>query len=278
MNRHSPIGITGVAAAVVMACGLLTPTVHAMIDEDLYAFNDEIELTDEELGSLRGRYIGGNQITYFGVEMYTQVTNASGQITTAGLSFSTDISATGIRPTVTIYHSSSAGDGTSSASGNVASINSAGVNNINGVSQSIQVAGDLNTASNDLGIDISSSPGNPDSLFANIGGTRLSLDGPGAQSIIGDAGTTTTFSLNKTGFGYTVVLPGDIEVSQNVRNGALNQANGISQQVQISSSQYQVNNVTNIVARQQQAVNGLQRPEIGTALSSLRGLQSIDRF
>lgn len=278
MNRHSPIRMTGVAAAVVMACGLLTPTVHATIEEDLFAFNDEIELTDEELGSLRGRYIGGNQITYFGVEMYTQVTSASGQITTAGLNFSADISSTGIRPTVTIYHASAAGDGSTSATGNVASINSAGVNNINGVSQSVQVAGNLNTASNDLGVDISSSPGDPDSLFANFNGTRLSLDGPGTQSISGDAGTMTTYSLNKTGFGYTVVLPGDIEVSQNVRNAALNQANGISQQVQISSSQYQVNNVTNIVARQQQVVNGLQRPELDTALSSLRGLQSTGQL
>jgi hypothetical protein len=270
--------MTGVTAAVVMGFGLLNPTVHAMIEDDLYAFNDEIELTDEELGGLRGRYVGGNQITYFGVEMYTQVANASGQTTTAGLSFSTDVSATGIRPTVTIYHTSSAGDGSAPATGNVASVNSAGVNNINGVSQSIQVAGDLNAASNDLGISISSDPGNPDSLFANVGGTRINLDGPGTQNILGDAGTSTTFSLNKTGFGYTVVLPGNIEVSQNVRNAALNQANGISQQVQISSDQYRVNNVINIVARQQQVIDGFQRPEISTALSSLRGLQSIGRL
>ncbi|WP_126456092.1 hypothetical protein [Sulfuriflexus mobilis] len=254
-----------------------------MIDSDLYAFNDEIELSDEELGGLRGRYTGGNQITYFGVEMYTKVASNTGRITTAGIEFATNIvSSTAIRPTVTVYHSSTAAvegaGGSSFGANNLTSISSDGLDNIEGVSQSIQIAGDLNEVSNELAIDISSDVGGPESFFSDRGEVSSNFDGPGTKSITGDAGTTTTFSLNKDGFGYTVALPGDIEVSQNVRNAAQNQANGISQRVQISSNQYQVSNVINIVARQQQVANGLQRPELGTALSSLRGLQSIGRL
>lgn len=280
MNRHSPVRLTGLSASMVLGCGLLmTPTVNAMIDEDLYAFNDEIELSDEELSGLRGRYIGGNQITYFGVEMYSKVANTSGGTTTAGLAFSTDISSTEIRPTLTVFHSSTAGDGSAGNVGTgLARITSSGLDNIKGVRQSIQVAGDLNDISNDLAIDISSDVNEAGSRFTDME-ISFSLDGPGSRSVSGDAGTSTTFSLDKSGFGYTVALPGaGVEVSQNVRNAAQNQANGISQHVQVGSDQYRVNNVINIVARHQNVANGFQRPELNSALTSLRGLQSFGRL
>lgn len=280
MKKHSPFRLTGLSAAVALGCGLLvTPTVQAMIDSDLYAFNDEIELSDEELGGLRGKYISGNQITYFGVEMYTKVASASGQTTTAGLAFSADVvSANDIRPTVTIFHSSSSGDGSVSDVGSgLSRITSGGLNNIQGISQSIQVAGDLNDISNDFVIDISSDVDDVGNRFTDMQ-VGFNLNTVGTTSILGDAGTTTTFSLNKEGFGYTVALPGDVDVSQNVRNAALNQANGISQRVQVSSNQYQVSNVIHLVARQQ-AGSGLQGAGLdSSALTSLRGLQSIGRL
>lgn len=280
MNKHSPVRLTALSAAMALGCGLLiTSTANAMMVADLHAFDDEIEMSDEELGGMRGRYIGGNQITYFGVEMYTKVANANGQTATAGLEFSTNIvSATDIRPTVTVFYSSSAGDAPSPGTNSLASINSEGLDNIQGVSQSIQVAGDLNLASNDLSIDVSSDANPVTRAFSDMGEVSINFDGPGVKSITGDGGSSTTFSLNKDGFGYSVVLPGDIQVSQNVRNAAQNHANGISQRVQISSNQYQVSNVINIVARQQQVANSFQRPELTTALSSLRGLQSVGQL
>lgn len=279
-NSHSPIRLTAITAAMALGCGLLiTSTANAMIARDLHAFDDEIEMSDEELGDMRGRYIGGNQITYFGVEMYTKVANASGQTTTAGLEFSTDIiSSTDIRPTVTVFYSSTEGDSAPTGANGLASVTSDGLDNIQGVSQSIQVAGDQNLASNDLTIAISSDATASGKTYSDMGEVSINFDGPGTKSITGDAGSSTTFSLNKDGFGYTVVLPGDIEVSQNVRNAAQNHANGISQRVQISSNQYQVTNTINIVARQQQLANSFQRPELTSALSSLRGLQSIGRL
>ena len=160
----------------------------------------------------------------------------------------------------------------------MASITSGGEDNIKGGSQIIQIAGDGNDASNDLGIDISPDGGDDVNSFNDMAEVSINFDGPDTKSITGDAGTTTTFSLNKEGFGYTIVLPDDIKVSQNVRNAAQNRANGISQHIQISSNQYQVTNVINIVARTRPTINGLQRTEMGSALSTLRGLQGIGRL
>lgn len=269
---------TVATAAATFACGImLMPSANAMLETEMSVFGDAVELSDDEMGDMRGRYLNGNQLSYFGVEMYTRWTNSSGETLSTGLVLGTEvaIATTQIRPTITVFQSSNATQNATNVHEGTISIGSSGLDNVNGISQGIQVAGDLNEVRNELTFDIGAS-GDRSRVYSE--GTEIELNGPGNTIINDEAGNMTTFSLDSDGFGYTVSNQEQDQITQRVRNTAVESVSGITQSVQIATNLNQVVNVTNIVAETRQLGANIQRPQLNTAFQSLRGLQTIGFF
>src|SRR5690554_1541587 len=110
---------------------------------------DPIELSDPELAQLRGRYVLPDHVVHFGVTL-TSSWEQSGQQLRASVSLQLQ---QGIQPVLTVSHLSSAG-GDSPAQGSGIVIGGQGLSQVDGISQSVRTAGDLNTAHNDVQISI----------------------------------------------------------------------------------------------------------------------------
>ena len=138
MNRWIP------AAAVAMALLLASQPVQA-------AAAGLVEIPDPELGQMRGRFtIAGQTVAWFGVTMLSQWQTASGQQVSGGLQVGFDFSA-GNTPRMRFTPTVSIGvEGSQPAPADTAqrSIDSAGLANVGGLLQSVQLAGDGNAASN----------------------------------------------------------------------------------------------------------------------------------
>ena len=108
------------------------------------------EIPDEELGQMRGRYtVGDNRVLWFGVSMITTWQTQAGQTVRGNLDVAIDLR--GQRPTVTFTPNVNISEGASDAQTHIASggsIDSAGLANVSGMVQSVQVAGDGNRAGN----------------------------------------------------------------------------------------------------------------------------------
>jgi len=271
-NKNTRYSI--VTAAATLAGGmLLMSSANAMMEEELSVFGDAVELSDNEMGDMRGRFLNGNQLSYFGVEMYTRWTNSSGETLNTGLVLGTEVSSSAqLRPTVTVFQASehtAQGSANTQSSAGTSSITSSGLDNGIGITQAIQVAGDLNQVSNELSIDVGPE-GSVNHL--DIAGTPIAVNGPGTTTLDDGAGNMTTFSLNRDGFGYTVINQSQDQITQMVSNATADSARGIAQSVQITTNLNQVVNVTNIVVEHRQLGASIRRPVLNAAFLSLRGL------
>lgn len=110
---------------------------------------DPIELSDPELAQLRGRYVLPEHVVHFGVTL-TSSWEQSGQQLGASVSLQLQ---QGIQPVLTVSPLSS-GSGDSPAQGSGIVIGGQGLSQVDGISQSVRTAGDLNTARNDVQINI----------------------------------------------------------------------------------------------------------------------------
>jgi hypothetical protein len=108
------------------------------------------ELTDEEMGDMRGRYtVDTDTVAWFGVTMVSTWQNEVGQQLTSQMKISMDVSQPD-QPKVTFqpHVSITQVDAPSLVPSGQREIDNAGLANVNGMVQSIQVAGDGNAASN----------------------------------------------------------------------------------------------------------------------------------
>ncbi len=146
---------------------------------DLSGFENAVVVPDRELAQMRGRYIEGGEVRYFGIQMFTVWQTAEGIILTAGLEWSADRGGSAQTPIVSFYHSApdSAGPdggdglpapgGTGDPSGTVvvpaappptplpATAGAGGLETATGVVQSVQAAGDINNIGNDMRFNVS---------------------------------------------------------------------------------------------------------------------------
>ena len=108
------------------------------------------EIPDAELGDMRGRYVVGNDlVAWFGVTMTSVWQTASGQTLQGTLQVGMDFAKSptptlSFEPTVSI----TAADAPPPAATGSASVDAAGLANVSGLVQSVQVAGDGNAVSN----------------------------------------------------------------------------------------------------------------------------------
>lgn len=114
------------------------------------------ELSDTELSELRGRYVMPGRIIHFGVAMSSVWENSAGQSVGAAVNFQVDSKAT---PSLTITDISSApqaqGGEVTPGVGQV--LGGAGLQDVQGISQSVRSAGDFNDGLNSLEIIVSRS-------------------------------------------------------------------------------------------------------------------------
>ncbi len=108
------------------------------------------ELTDEEMGDMRGRYtVSNNTVAWFGVTMVSTWQNQAGQQLTSSMKVTMD-ARTPDKPVVSFqpHVSITTVDVAPPSPDGQREIDNAGLANVSGVTQSIQVAGDDNAAHN----------------------------------------------------------------------------------------------------------------------------------
>ncbi len=147
-------------------------------------------IPDPELAMMRGRFMTGNGIVlYFGVEMLSNWVSPDGRVLSGGALLAFDFSSGS--PMVTFTPTVSIVQGTASGvlvdtSGRV--VDSSGLDNVSGLVQSTQIAGDGNYASNTTEVQVlSSMPAN------TISGARS----PNASVTDGDASVSASLDANQ---------------------------------------------------------------------------------
>lgn len=108
------------------------------------------ELTDEEMGDMRGRYtVSNNTVAWFGVTMVSTWQNQAGQQLTSSMKVTMD-ARTPDKPVVSFqpHVSITTVDVAPPSPDGQREIDNAGLANVTGITQSIQVAGDDNAAHN----------------------------------------------------------------------------------------------------------------------------------
>ena len=118
------------------------------------------ELSDEEMGDMRGRYtVSSNTVAWFGVTMVSTWQNQAGQQMTSSMKVSMDVSKPD-KPQVTFqpHVSITAVDAPPPIPGGQREIDNAGLANVTGVAQSVQIAGDANVAHNVARITVRDQP------------------------------------------------------------------------------------------------------------------------
>lgn len=157
-----------------------------------------VEVSDEELAQLRGRFVMPGLIVHFGVIMSSQWENAQGQV--LGGQVGMQMSEGMFQPQFTASIVTSKGDLAPPAAGTGQIIGGEGLATVDGVSQSVRAAGDFNRANNDFTITVrrgeapSATNGGgqpltgPIESVTNAGSVRISPSGGGLQIAIQAAG------------------------------------------------------------------------------------------
>ncbi|MDR6915565.1 hypothetical protein J2X66_002433 [Pseudomonas sp. 3296] len=164
-----------------------------------------IEIKDQELAQLRGRYVMPGRIISFGVVMSSTWRNASGDV--IGAATSMQIQAATIKPEFYVSTIKIDGNGTTPDQGAGSVIGGAGLATSQGVTQSVRAAGDGNTAYNNVSIDVKEAnqapalvPGQGQALMAGqtitgsnaAGSVAVSATGGGIQMAIQASGNQGT--------------------------------------------------------------------------------------
>lgn len=195
-------------------------------------FTSARQLSDDELGALRGRYIDQGKLMYFGVRMNTEWRTSAGDYINAGAELKGNLAGASpgvsFEPYLTMVEVANSGVG---MSGNGARIVDAGTGNARGVVQSIQAGGNYNSATNDLTVDILGAT-DFSGLSASNGGSIERQLASGMRVAVGQGGQ---------GPGIEVSLPGVGNVQQRIMPGQ-----GLRQMIQLSSNDQSVRNITRL--------------------------------
>ena len=175
------------------------------------------ELSDSDLGAMRGRYIvGDNRVAWFGVTMVSDWATASGQHLQGAMTLGFDLR--GARPAVSFQPSVTITAGEMPAVAGSGQVNAAGLANVGGLVQAVQVAGDGNTARNGLSLRVRDGavalPATQSARSAEhqVGSAqaRASLDDGGARVLLQVAGQgAVTQWIDARTIGQSIQLTGD---------------------------------------------------------------------
>ncbi|MDH0301819.1 MULTISPECIES: hypothetical protein [unclassified Pseudomonas] len=218
-----------------------------------------IELKDQELANLRGRYVMPGRIVSFGVVMTSTWQNANGDI--IGATSSMQIQQTTIKPQFYVSMIDKKGTGTTSAQGTGAVTGGGGLNTTEGVTQIVRAAGDNNSAYNNVDINVSKANQAPDApqqgQVLATGSTLVGANGAGSMSV------------SATGSGVQLNV-----VANNNQGSTLQRIaeGGLMQNATLLGNGNQVSNLTslNVVLRDNVATSSLNGN-----LDQLKGLRAL---
>lgn len=270
MNSKSKIALF-LSASLASSALMLQPAMAAM--PNTHIFNNAVELSDEVLAGMRGRFVSSGTILYFGVDMVTQWLTADGSLQSSAINLSVDKE---YRPTITFVtqttpSSSGATAATATGAGNVTI--SGGLDNVSGIAQSIQIGGDSNTIRNGITMDITLNASESNSKAGVPAGTPLTSAG---TTVIPGEGSSTTFTLSDNNLAVMVDVEGQGQVLQQLKGSG---SAGFLQSAQIGGD---MNMILNTIAINAGLTGGSggggSTPGIQGSLRSLQGISTAGIF
>ncbi|WP_248798493.1 hypothetical protein [Pseudomonas sp. MWU13-2105] len=220
-----------------------------------------IELKDQELSELRGRYVMPGRIISFGIVMQSTWTNAQGDI--IGAATSLQIQQSTVKPQFYVTTYSTQGNGSAALQGSGTVIGGAGLNASAGVTQVVRAAGDGNSASNNVLINVSEANQAPGGLQP----TGQVLTSGGSITGFGAAGSVTV-SASSSGLKMQILANNNQgNLQQQIAQGGVLQSTTLLGGNNLVSSMTQLNVVLQ---------NNL--PTVGALdchLTQLKGLRSM---
>lgn len=221
-----------------------------------------IELKDQELANLRGRYVMPGRIVSFGIVMTSTWQNANGEV--IGATSAMQVQQTTIKPQfyVSMINEKGSGGTQSSSPGTGTVTGGSGLNTTEGVTQVVRAAGDYNTAHNNVDINVTKAnqapATQPQGQALAAGSTLVGANGAGSLSV----------SSSGTGVQLSIVAS-DNQGSTLQRLGQ----GGLMQNTTLLGASNRVSNLTslNVVLRDNAPTAG----SVGTNLDQLKGLRNL---
>ncbi|MCO7514322.1 hypothetical protein NJF44_12245 [Pseudomonas guariconensis] len=197
-----------------------------------------IEIKDQELAELRGRYVMPGRIISFGVVMSSTWQNAAGD--RIGATTTLQVQQNTFKPQFYVSMSGDNGSGAAPGRGNGLVNGGAGLVNTQGVTQSVRAAGDNNSAYNDVAINVSEGGKAPTAVPQ---GQVLA-----AGTTLTNSNNAGTLSVSNTGKGIQMSIQANNNQGQSLQrlsNG------GLLQTTTLLGGSNAVNNLTqlNVVLR-----------------------------
>jgi hypothetical protein len=214
------------------------------------------EIPDPELNLMRGRYtVNGNAVAWFGVTMISQwqAGNQSAQSAlTLGMDFSHNATTPKVSftPSVTVTAADAPLPVTPGRS-----VESSGLQNVAGLTQSVQVAGDNNVASNATQLNVREGTA-PSTTEQNA--QQASAQQGGVSAVAQRDGNSASVQLQIQGVGA---------VQQWIRNGSVGQSIAIASDGQSVSNRMRID-----LVRQTLASSGSLNQNVAQAMSMVRGV------
>lgn len=219
-----------------------------------------IELTDQQLATLRGRFVMPGRIISFGIAMTSTWQNANGEV--IGATSSMQIQQSTIKPQFYVSMINEKGTGSSQSQGTGTVTGGNGLNSPEGVTQVVRAAGDNNTAYNNVDINVAKASQAP----ATQQQQGQALD---AGSTLTGANGAGSLSISSTGSGVQLNIVANNNQGSTVQRLA---QGGLLQNTTLLGTGNQVRNITslNVVLRDTVPTAG----SLSGNLDQLRGLRT----
>ncbi|MCK9813717.1 hypothetical protein M1B35_06050 [Pseudomonas sp. MAFF 302046] len=220
-----------------------------------------IEIQDDELSQLRGRYVMPGRIISFGIVMSSTWRNASGDV--IGASTSLQVQQSTVKPQFYVTTFSQTGNGSTPTTGTGNVVGGAGLGTTQGITQTVRAAGDGNSAYNDIAINVTE-------------GNHAPAQGPQVGQVLLNGGTVTGTSA--AGSVAVSAVNGGIQMAilaNNNQGHTLQQVaqGNLMQNTSLLGNSNMVNNITQL-----NVVLGNNGPSTGALdcnLTSLKGLRNL---
>lgn len=240
---------------------LIAGCLAALVPLQAHATFKPTEVSDQELGELRGRFVMPGRVISFGIVMSSTWKNANGDM--IGASTSLQIQQSTVKPQFYVSVVTGTGNGTSTGTGTGTVIGGAGLGTTQGVTQSIRAAGDNNSAYNNVLINVSEA--NSVSDAGTPQGTPLSNGTP----IVGSSAAG-NLNVSANGGGIRVSIQASNNQGYSVQQMA---QGGMLQSTTLLGASNTVNNITqlNVVLRNNLPTAGA----LDCSLQQLKGLRNL---
>lgn len=250
MNKLKPRTIKALFAAIISAA---VPVAAVASSNPFGSLRGCHEVSDQTLSHMRGRYVAFGKVAYFGVEMQTVWTTASGTVLHSGADFQIDLSHS--TPTVG-YSTSTSIHNPNNATPHGPPSGDTPPTTGQGVVQTIQVSSNGNTATNNIGVDVTDQA-LTNGIGAGAKNSTTAVNGMSAQATVNKDGSLVT----------EITVPGEGAVRQVIMGNSL--ASGMFQNVMLSGPSNQVQN--NLVVTVGVNPSSGARPVVSIPLTNMLG-------